>query len=98
MLAELSGDVEQGPGCAGLAGGGGGGAALQQVPVPEGLAGRTYGELAAHLALSRRQLALGLYRRKSENPGTRLSYVVCNPDGGEVLEATDAVFVLRPRD
>ena len=121
-----------------------------QVPVPPGLAGRPYGEYAAHLALSQRMLALGLYRRKSENPGgwrvsalvcslfpcgcrlagcrapwrcavamrrpcppmlppahlplalppagTRLSYVVCNPQWHEALEATDRVFVLRPRE
>lgn len=40
-----------------------------QVPVPPGLAGRPYGECVAHLMLSQRLLALGLYRRKSENPG-----------------------------
>ncbi len=129
-----------------------------QVPVPAGLAGRPYGEFVAHLMLSQRLLALGLYRRKSENPGghaggrlmcqysvaqsvwrigtgavtlnvlygglwpkggatmacpaslptrhgapsllagTRLSYVVCNPQWHEPLEATDRVFVLRPRE
>lgn len=30
--------------------------------------------------------------------GTRLSYVVCNPQWHETLEATDRVFVLRPRE
>ncbi|PRW44899.1 Potassium channel subfamily T member 2 isoform A [Chlorella sorokiniana] len=89
LLAELSGDVEHSCGT---------GAALQQVPVPPGLAGRPYGEFVAHLMLSQRLLALGLYRRKSENPGTRLSYVVCNPQWHEALEATDRVFVLRPRE
>ncbi|EFN56237.1 hypothetical protein CHLNCDRAFT_51907 [Chlorella variabilis] len=88
LLAELSGDVEDG--C-------GGGAALQQVPVPAGLVGRPYGEVFMHLALSAQLLCLGLYRRKSENPGTRLSYVVCNPGWGEPLEGTDRIFVLRPR-
>lgn len=88
LLAELSGDVEHG--C-------GGGAALQQEAVPAALVGRPYGELFLHLALSRQLVCLGLYRRKSENPGTRLSYVVCNPQYGELLEATDRVFVLRPR-
>lgn len=129
--------------------------APSQVPVPPGLAGRPYGECVAHLMLSQRLLALGLYRRKSENPGgqavhvpaiawrsvascclpsplcctflnahvfcaleldavnmlansahhppalpagTRLSYVVCNPQWHETLEATDRVFVLRPRE
>lgn len=166
--------------------------------MPPGLAGRPYGECVAHLMLSQRLLALGLYRRKSENPGghtaggagahqtalpqrearlavcmrrqartatqsqpaapygpltrelslcrcpacghpgpllapcmlqplrhldmhtwaclcalpaepriihlpmcpagTRLSYVVCNPQWHEALEATDRVFVLRPRE
>ena len=89
LLAELSGDVDHG--CAS-------GAALQQVPVPAGLAGRPYGECFMHLALSQRLLCLGLYRRKSENPGTRLSYVVCSPQWHEVLEPTDRVFVLRPRE
>jgi predicted RNA methylase len=88
LLAELSGDKEEGPN---------GGAALQQVPVPLELVGRAYGELFMHLALSRKLVCMGLYRRKSENPGTRLSYVVCNPPWGEALEATDRVFVLRPR-
>lgn len=60
MLAEMSGDVERGCGT---------GAALQQVPVPLGLAGRPYGEVATHLMLSQRLLCLGLYRRKIENPG-----------------------------
>lgn len=89
MLAELSGDVDTGCGS---------GAALQQVPVPPGLAGRPYGEAVVHLQLSRRLLCLGLYRRKSENPGTRLSYVVCNPRWGELLEPTDRIFVVRPRE
>lgn len=89
LLAELSGDVDRG--CSG-------GAALQQVPLPAGLAGRPYGELFMHLALSQGLVCLGLYRRKSENPGTRLSYVVASPQWGLVLEATDRVFVLRPRE
>ncbi|KAL4448241.1 hypothetical protein ABPG75_005460 [Micractinium tetrahymenae] len=89
LLAELSGDVSHGCGT---------GAALHQVPLPAGLAGRPYGELFMHLALSQRLVCLGLYRRKSENPGTRLSYVVASPQWGLVLEATDRVFVLRPRE
>ncbi|KAL4423371.1 hypothetical protein ABPG77_004302 [Micractinium sp. CCAP 211/92] len=89
LLAELSGDVDHGCGA---------GAALHQVPLPAGLAGRPYGELFMHLALSQGLVCLGLYRRKSENPGTRLSYVVASPQWGLVLEATDRVFVLRPRE
>ena len=52
-----------------------GGAQLRQLPLPEGMAGRTYGELFASLALTRKLLPLGLYRRKSENPAWRLHYV-----------------------
>jgi hypothetical protein len=88
LLAELSGDVSHGCGS---------GAALQQLAVPPALVGRPYGEAFMHLALNRQLLCLGLYRRKSENPGTRLSYVVCNPLWSEALEATDRIFVLRPR-
>ncbi len=42
-------------------------------------------------------VCLGLYRRKSENVGTRLSYVVTSPPWHERLEATDRIFVLRPQ-
>ena len=70
---------------------------LKEVAVPVGLAGRPYGECFMHLLLTRRLVAMGLYRRKSENPGTRLSYVVCSPPWEEALEPTDRVFVLRPR-
>jgi hypothetical protein len=99
VLAQLAG--------ADLGGGGGdggatlegpvGGALLQQVPLPPGLAGRTYGECVMALAAGRGQVALGLYRRKSENPGTRLSVVVANPAWHETVEASDRVFVLRAR-
>ena len=73
------------------------GAALQQVPLPLGMAGRMYGELFMALAAEQGLVSLGLYRRKSENPGTRLSYVVSNPPFTELLEHTDRVFVVRPR-
>ncbi|PSC70953.1 transcription factor MYB44-like isoform B [Micractinium conductrix] len=92
LLAELSGDVEDASATCGA------GAALQQVPVPAELAGRSYGELFMHLALSRRLVCMGLYRRKSENPGTRLSYVVASPQWSLTLEPSDQVFVLRPRE
>lgn len=49
--------------------------APSQVPVPPGLAGRPYGECVAHLMLSQRLLSLGLYRRKSENPGGQVVHV-----------------------
>ena len=52
-----------------------GGAQLRQIPLPEGMAGRTYGELFASMTLTRKLLPLGLYRRKSENAAWRLYYV-----------------------
>lgn len=52
-----------------------GGAQLRQLPLPEGMAGKTYGELFASMTLTRKLLPLGLYRRKSENPAWRLFYV-----------------------
>lgn len=52
-----------------------GGAQLRQLPLPEGMAGRTYGELFANMTLTRKLLPLGLYRRKSENAAWRLFYV-----------------------
>lgn len=85
LLAELSGGT------------GAGGALLRLLPLPRGLVGATYGELFEAVALGRGALCLGLYRRKSENPATRLSYVVTNPPWSEVLEASDRVYVLRER-
>lgn len=52
-----------------------GGAQLRQIPLPDGMAGRTYGELFASMTLTRKLLPLGLYRRKSENAAWRLYYV-----------------------
>ncbi len=74
-----------------------GGALLRQVEVPPALAGRTYGELVAHLALELQLVPLGLYRKKPENPAWRLSYVQTNPPAGERVLASDRVFVLRSR-
>jgi voltage-gated potassium channel Kch len=71
------------------------GALLEQMPVPRGMAGRTYGELFKAMALSSSLICLGLYRRKSENMATRLSYVVANPPANERLEVSDKVFVIR---
>lgn len=73
------------------------GSLLQQVALPPGMAGRTYGELFTTLAAATGQVCLGLYRRKSENPATRLSYVVANPPWHERLEGSDKVFLLQPR-
>lgn len=58
-----------------------GGAQLRQLPLPEGMAGRTYGELFASMTLTRKLLPLGLYRRKSENAAWRLYYVSALPPG-----------------
>lgn len=71
-----------------------GGAQLRQLPLPEGMAGRTYGELFASMTLTRKLLPLGLYRRKSENSVWRLYYVSlltpawhghCTVEGGKVV-------------
>lgn len=56
-----------------------GGAQLRQLPLPDGMAGKTYGELFANLTLTRKLLPLGLYRRKSENSAWRLYYVGLMP-------------------
>jgi hypothetical protein len=76
------------------------GALLQLVPLPASFAGKTYGELFMSFIVAKSTLvSLGLYRIKSENPGTKLCYVVSNPPPWERLELTDRVFVLveRPR-
>ena len=74
-----------------------GGACLRQMAVPPALVGSTYGALWTKLALQRRIIPLGLFRRKSENPAWRLRYVVTNPPWHERLEAHDQVFILRER-
>ena len=74
-----------------------GGACLRQVAVPADLVGARYGDLVARLALRRQLVAVGLYRRKSENATWRLSYVVTNPGPRTRLERGDRVFVLRER-
>lgn len=40
-----------------------------QIPLPPGMAGRTYGECFLAMALSRSVICLGLYRKKLENRG-----------------------------
>ncbi len=52
---------------------------------------------AAAQAPSARSVPLGLLRRKSENRAWRLPYVAAHPAASTVLEATDAMFILRPR-
>lgn len=74
-----------------------GGALLRQVPVPQGMIGRSYGELFAAMALISNNICLGLYRRKRETIGSKLSYVATNPRWDTVLQKRDCVFVLVPR-
>jgi hypothetical protein len=73
------------------------GALLQQIRVPKALVGQPYGEAFAALALSRGAVCLGLYRRKRETIGSRLSYVATNPRWDEPLQSRDRIFVLMPR-
>ena len=74
------------------------GALLQLIQVPKGFAGRAYGELFTAWAVGGKgMICLGLYRSKTENPLTRLSYVVANPPPTERLEGSDRVFVLVDR-
>jgi hypothetical protein len=74
------------------------GALLQLVPLPRAFDGKTYGELFMSFVTAKStRVSLGLYRVKSENPGTKLCYVVSNPPPWEVLEMTDRVFVLVER-
>ena len=74
-----------------------GGACLRQIAVPPDMVGASYGALWTKLALGRRVIPLGLFRRKSENPAWRLRYVVTNPPWHYRLEPHDRVFVLRER-
>ncbi len=86
VLHELCGDFESS------------GAMLLQTRLPPGWAGRTYGELFTSAALSGNgAIVLGLYRKKLENPATRLSYVMTLPAPAERLQPSDRFFVLRPR-
>lgn len=86
VLHELCGDFDSS------------GAMLVQTRLQPGWTGRTYGELFSSVALSGNgAIVLGLYRRKLENPATRLSYVMTLPGWTEKLSSSDRLFVLRPR-
>ena len=86
VLHELCGDFESS------------GAMLVQTRLPPGWTGRTYGELFSSVSLSGNgAIVLGLYRKKLENPATRLSYVMTLPGWAETLQTSDRLFVLRPR-
>lgn len=101
VLAELSGDLQRDGGARMGLEEKSAGALLRLIPLPRGFAGMTYGDLFMSWAVgSSTVVCVGLYRTKSENPGTRLSYVVANPAASERLEVTDRVFVLveRPKD
>ena len=89
LLAELCGGADHGSSR---------GALLQQEAVPPELLGRSYGELFMHLSITRRLVALGLYRRKSENPGeTRQRRRGESLIGGPAGVARAARAAYRPR-
>ena len=94
VLAEMCGDLRRDGGKSEDSTG----ALLQLVPLPGEFAGRSYGELFCEMAVGESPvICLGLYRRKTESPLQRLSYVVCNPTPSERLEITDRVYVLVER-
>lgn len=88
VLRELCGDSESS------------GAMLVQRKLPSGWSGRSYGELFSSVALSANggAIVLGLYRKKLENPATRLSYVMTLPGWNEPLQASDRLFLLKSRE
>ena len=57
--------------------------------------GRTYGTLFADFSLKRHWIPVGLYRQKTEQPGSRLMVVVTNPPWNTRLRLTDCVFIIR---
>ncbi|KAJ3399356.1 hypothetical protein HDV05_001833 [Chytridiales sp. JEL 0842] len=68
---------------------------LCQIDVPEGYAGRTFGELYRELTVHHGMIPLGLYREADEgNMGNRLPFVYTNPIASVLLKDTDVVFVL----
>jgi voltage-gated potassium channel Kch len=84
VLGELCGDFSEQTG-----------AMLVQLPLPPGMAGKTFGECFTSLAISKQMIVIGLYRKKLENPATRLSYVMTLPPRSEILQNTDRLFVIR---
>jgi hypothetical protein len=91
VLGELCGDFSQEENL-------GKGAMLIQVPLPPDMAGKTFSQCATALAISVGMVVIGLYRKKIENPATRLSYVMTLPPRDEVLQKTDRLFCIRPMD
>lgn len=86
VLGELCGDFTKNTG-----------AMLVQLPLPPGMAGKTFAECFTSLAICKEMIVIGLYRKKIENPATRLSYVMTLPPREEVLQKTDKLFVIRRR-
>ncbi|KAH7281372.1 hypothetical protein KP509_36G043800 [Ceratopteris richardii] len=70
------------------------GARLEQIEVPKGYEGRTYGEIVLGMLRDRQWLPLGLYRPEG-CCGSIVPYVYTNPPAREVLYPGDAVYVLR---
>jgi hypothetical protein len=64
-----------------------------QIPVPEDLQNKTFGELFYYLATQRSLIALGLYRLPGATDNER-PYVYTNPPENVKLSAQDRVFVL----
>ena len=71
------------------------GAMLIQLPLFPGMAGKTFAECFTSLAITKEMIVIGLYRKKIENPATRLSYVMTLPPRDEILQKTDRLFVIR---
>jgi hypothetical protein len=61
------------------------------------MVGKTFGECFSALVLTQGIIPIGLYRKKLENPATRLSYVMTLPTFDEKLQMTDRLFVIRHR-
>jgi len=72
-------------------------AMLIQLPLPTTMVGKTFGECFSALVLTQGIIPIGLYRKKLENPATRLSYVMTLPTFDEKLQLTDRLFVIRNR-
>ena len=73
------------------------GAMLIQIPLPPGMEGKSFEQCFRDLSIAKEMIVVGLYRKKIENPATRLSYVMTLPPRDEVLQKTDRLFVIRTR-